>query len=226
MIYQRFGSENSLDMDIMFFVTEIPDTLQGARELGAVLARQFQEKKGIQESINANIARLENGVITAIFKGIADESNNALFSTYSLHLQDFPNQIRQKLPRNVQAKCERTARVLLSYLTKTKERSPIKTALKGDFLQKIDALSILQLTDYETEESLGNTNTLADFQKTFAFQIGQTLALLQGIELFTKNEIAHHFPDLQAYLNRETGVSNAVLQEYLELFVKESRKWC
>lgn len=221
-MYQIFGSENSLDLDVMFWVSEVPENIQAARDLCRVLAQAFQEKKGISEKINANIAKVEEGRIVAIFKGIISESNNALFYTYSLHKQDFPNQIRVVLPRDIEEKLHRTVRVLLSFLTKTVERSKVKLALQGDFLQKIKVLREINLCEYENEAALGYTNSLVDFQKTFAFQIGQTLALMEGKELFTKNEIAAYLPDLQPYLNRDEGISNYILQQYLSLFIQKT----
>lgn len=223
MMYQLFGSENSVDIDVMFWVEEIPQNVQQAKALSHTLAAQFQQEKKISEKINANLAKVANGKIVDIFKGIKDESNNALFYTYSLHYQDFPNQITQLLTRNIDAKLLRTARVLLSFLTKTTERNAVKAALKGDFLHKLTFLEEITLCDYETEIALGNTNTIVDFQKTFAFQIGQTLALLEGKELFTKNEIGLYFPDLQPYLARNQGISNEILQKYLSLFLAKSK---
>lgn len=220
-LYQIFGSENSTDIDVMFFVEEIPANIPACRALCNDLAQQFQQKKGISENINSNISVVENGRIVAIFKGIVDESNNALFHTYKLHYQDFENNISQVLPRNIDAKLIRTARVLLSFLTKTTERSLVKKALQSNFGEKLAALKTLTLRNYETESALGNTNSLPDFQKTFAFQIGQTLALLEGREYYTKNEVGAHFPDLQPFLNRNKGLSNEVLQEYLGIYIQK-----
>jgi hypothetical protein len=218
-MYQFFGSENSLDIDIMFWVEEIPENVQEARALTQALAHEFQQKKQLTKKINANIGKVQDGKIVALFKGIVAESNNALIHTYSLHYQDYPNQITQLLPQNIAEKTLRTARVLLSFLTKTTQRSAVKMALRGNFVQKLAVLGDIQLSHFETESALGNTNTIVDFQKTFAFQLGQTLALWEGKELFTKNEIGLYFPNLQPYLDRTQGISNALLQKYLELFV-------
>jgi len=222
-MYQLFGSENSLDIDVMFWVEKIPENVQQARALTQALASEFQQKKQLTEKINANIAKIQDGKIIEIFKGIKDESNNALFHTYSLHHQDFPNQITQLLARNIDAKMLRTVRVLLSFLTKTVQRNAVKMALRGDFSLKLAVLSEIYLSDYETENALGNTNTVVDFQKTFAFQLGQTLALLEGKELFTKNEISAYLPDLQPYLNRKKDISNEILQKYLDLFLEKGK---
>lgn len=220
--YQFFGSENSIDIDVMFFVEVLPADIQGCRALCNELTAELQSRISPHTKINANVSVLEDGRIVAIFKGIIDESNNALYHTYGLHSQYFPPLITQLLPRDIETKLLRTARVLLSFLTKTASRSDIKKALQGDFTLKLAALRALQLTDYETETSLGNTNTIPDFQKTFAFQIGQTLALMEGREYYTKNEITYYLPDLQPYLYREAGISNVVLQQYLSLFLTQA----
>lgn len=222
--YQIFGSENSVDIDVMFFVEEIPQNIDACRALCMKLAEEFAQKQQVEKKINANIAKIENGCIVQIFKGMIDESNNALFYTYNIHNQLFDNQIHQLLPRNIDAKLVRTYRVLLSFLTKTTERVQVKAALRGDFSLKLAALQKIELHHYETEDSLGNTVSIPDFQKTFAFQIGQTIALLEGKELFTKNEIAAYFPDLQPYLNRNLGESHQVLQKYLSQLNELSQK--
>lgn len=202
--YQFFGSENSTDIDVMFFVEKSLQIFMRVGHCAMIWRRNFSRKKGLSKNINSNIAVVENGRIVAIFKGIIDESNNALFQTDKFYYQYVENKITQVLPRNIDAKIIRTARVLLSFLTKTVERSEVKKALQGDFVQKLAVLKTLRLHNYETEKALGNTNTIPDFQKTFAFQIGQTLALLEGKEYYT-TKVGAHFPDLQPFLIETKG---------------------
>ena len=56
-----------------------------------------------------------------------------------------------------------------------------------------------------------------------AFQIGQCLGLLQGIELYSKEDMAVCFPELEPYFKRMP--SNAkILQEYKTIFVKKIKE--
>jgi hypothetical protein len=53
-----------------------------------------------------------------------------------------------------------------------------------------------------------------------AFQIGQTIALQEGKELYTKNHIADYFPDLREYLFRDENVNFDHLKKWLLIFVE------
>lgn len=79
-IYQIFGSENSLDVDLVFFVEKMPETivekLTLSKDLSKLIVPVFPEKV-----INANLAVCKNGHLVEVYKGTTDELNNALFYT-------------------------------------------------------------------------------------------------------------------------------------------------
>ena len=56
--------------------------------------------------------------------------------------------------------------------------------------------------------------------KTLAFQIGQALALHQGIELYTKRAIAEYYPELKDYLYREDASSENMIN-FIRRFANE-----
>ncbi|WP_299621257.1 hypothetical protein [uncultured Tenacibaculum sp.] len=58
--------------------------------------------------------------------------------------------------------------------------------------------------------------------KTIAFQLGITLALLESVELYTKESIIEYYPNLEKYLLRKESNVNA-LQEYLNEFIKKMK---
>ncbi|MFC0780060.1 hypothetical protein [Flavobacterium sp. HJSW_4] len=214
-IYQIFGSENSLDLDLVFFIEEMPETiaekLSLSKEFSQSVISFFPEKE-----INANLAVQRNGHLVEVYKGTTDELNNALFYTYQNHHQKFGNQITKLLVRDVDLKFLRSARMILSFLSKTEYRSMIKSALKGDLDEKIEALEKI---DLEQLSSFGKNTNLLDIQKSIAFQLGQAISLHEGKELYTKNEIANAFPDLKKYLSREENTDFENLQKWLFSFI-------
>ncbi|CAD0005404.1 hypothetical protein [Flavobacterium chungangense] len=213
-IYQIFGSENSLDVDLVFFIQEMPETilekLSLSKKLSESITSFYSEKQ-----INANLAVQKNGHLTEVYKGTTDELNNALFHTYQNHIQKFDNQITKLLVRDIDLKFLRSTRMILSFLSKTEYRPVIKSALKGDLDEKIQALEKIDLKHID---SFGKDKNNLDSIKSIAFQLGQAISLHEGKEFYTKNEIAFEFPDLRKYLFREnTDFEN--LQQWLLNFV-------
>lgn len=214
-IYQIFGSENSLDLDLVFFIEEMPETilekLSLSKELSQSITSFFPEKE-----INANLAVQKNGHLVEVYKGTTDELNNALFYTYKNHNQKFENQITKLLVRDIDLKFLRSTRMILSFLSKTEHRILIKNVLKGDLDEKILALEKIDLNQIA---SFGKNTNHLDLLKSIAFQLGQAISLHEGKELYTKNEIANAFPDLKKYLFREENTDFENLQKRLSNFI-------
>lgn len=201
----RHGSEDSLDDDAYIILDSIPT---------------FQEAKRFcdsQKELNANVLVIEDNKVIWSFKGTEDECNNSLIKTYHLHKQECPLPDIQLVERDLGLKTVRTIRGLLSYFSKTNIRSTIKQALRSDsFFVKLEALKECRLSfdiDYKK-------TTHVEVFKFFAFQIGQTLALIESQEeLFTKKEVADKYPDLEPFLYRQENVDVEVLQRYFERFI-------
>ncbi|WP_163408220.1 hypothetical protein [Flavobacterium ajazii] len=214
-IYQIFGSENSLDLDLVFFVEEMPETilekLSLSKKLSESITKFYSEKK-----INANLAVQRNGHLVEVYKGTTDELNNALFYTYQNHHQKFGNQITKLLVRDIDLKFLRSTRMILSFLSKSEHRILIKNALKGNLDEKIQALEKIDLNQIS---SFGKNMNHLDILKSIAFQLGQAISLHEGKELYTKNEIANVFPDLKKYLLREENSDFETLQKWLSIFI-------
>jgi hypothetical protein len=215
-IYQLFGSENSLDIDVVFFVEEMPETIAEklllSKKYGQLLIDKFPEK-----IINTNLAKISNGYLIDVYKGTTDELNNALFYTYDLHEQEYKKQIDILLIRDINLKFLRSCRMILSFLSKTKYRTLIKEALNGDIHQKIITLERIDLnciTDF------GKGQNSVEIKKTIAFQLGQILALENGKELYTKNLIIDYYPALQDYLLRSENTNFVTLVNYLNQYIK------
>lgn len=198
------GSENSLDIDAYVIVPE-PMDMKAAK----ILCDSYKE-------INANLLAIKDGKVIWSYKGTEDECNNSILATYSLHKQTVPCPVTDKVQRNYGHKMIRTIRGLLSYNSRTHLREDVKKALSNPLLE--EKLTVLKMI---------NLNEVTDFQKTtlietykfFAFQLGQTLALLEdNVELFTKNTVGNYYPELKPYLNREPATPE-VLQKFYERFI-------
>ncbi|MFD1602511.1 hypothetical protein ACFSJW_19660 [Flavobacterium artemisiae] len=215
-IYQIFGSENSLDVDLVFFIEEMPKTiaekLSLAKELTNSVAADFPEKV-----INANLAVCRNGHLIEVYKGTTDELNNSLFYTYGFHQQQYSNQINKLLKRDIDLKFLRSTRMILSFLSKTEYRVAVKNALRGELKEKIQ---VLETVDLNQISSFGKNTNYQDVLKSIAFQLGQSILLDAGKEVYTKSQIAESFPELKNYLFREENTDTENLQQYLLKFVE------
>ncbi|KIX20175.1 hypothetical protein SY27_13570 [Flavobacterium sp. 316] len=213
--YHFFGSVNSLDYDVVFFIEKMPETIANKLALSKKLSAQLVEKYPTK-TINANLAVCENGQIIQVYKGTADELNNAILRTYHLHQQDFDNQITNVVKRDIHLKMIRCLRMLLSFISKTQYRTIVKQALKQDIYVKIEALKTI---DFNTVEDFGKGSNALDLKKSMAFQLGQTLALYEDVELYSKQEIVTYFPELEPYLMRFPNTEIETIQQFVAQFI-------
>lgn len=199
------GSENSLDRDA-YIILDNPLSFKEAKA-----------KCDSHKDINANLLVVTNGKVSWCYKGTKDECNNSILATYNLHEQEFACPITEPMERDYGLKMLRTIRGLLSYASRTALRAEVKKALVSDNLDyKIEVLGKIDLNEIKDFEK----SSLVETYKFFAFQMGQTLSLLEdNVELFTKNSVAQKYPNLSSYLAREQ-TSPAELQEFLTHFVQ------
>jgi hypothetical protein len=154
------------------------------------------------KKLNVNIASLRDGVVREVFKGTADEANNSLFSTYALHEQRFDQQIERAVPRDPGIKNLRAMRSILSLMSRTQYRMPIKNALRDSAVEKHSLLKEIRI---DCISDIGHKNIeFSDFLKSLAFQMGQSYLLNTGIEVYTKRDIAEFIPYLRPILERRT----------------------
>ena len=193
-----YGSADSIDEDTLYVIDQLPDTIESCKEF-------CLNNKGDNE--NPNLATIENGIINACFKGTVDELNNAVYKTYSLHEQNYPLIIEHTVERDVYLKIIRAVRVIISHFTKSVLRKELKSSLKSSWNDRLNALRcIASLKENEIDFGTLNPNMDGrDVKKLVAFQIGQTFALVNGVELYTKKEVSDYFPILGKFLQRNEG---------------------
>ena len=221
MTYNIFGSENSLDYDIMVFVEDIPSIVMCKK-----LCKEYEEelsKVFTDKPIDVNLAVVKDDMIVDVYKGFPAECNDMIYWTYKRHIK---HQRHMKMVTKevgltedyIQTKVARTVRILLSSLSRTKYRPMIKKALKGTFM---DQLCILQMIRLEGIYSLHDKHSNEDVRKNLAFQIGQCLGVLEGMQLFSKSSIGAHYCVLNPYLERETeGIDNSGLDMEINMLCR------
>lgn len=182
----EFGSADSIDVDVL----QVVDSLPSLEECKALCR---------DSKYNLNLVTVKDGVIADCFKGLPDETNNALLRTHSLHRsgegRSLP--IDREVLRIVPLKIVRGTRLILSMLTRTSYRSPVKAALRS--LDQSQRVATLQSIDFQS------LTLSVDQWKSIAFQLGQMIALIRGQELYTKAELGQAFPDLIPALQRHSS---------------------
>ncbi len=221
--FQIFGSKTSQDVDAIVFVDSILDNPHYALEECKVYNKKIAEFLKTDKEINSNLAIVDRGRIQKVLKGTEDEVNNSLIRTYDLHKQYFPNQVRAFIERDVDLKILRTGRVLLSLISRTEYRPIVKLALQKDYKERVKALYLCDISKMDATQLLNKNVAWSDFIKVYAFQIGQTLALIDGIELYTKEEISEAYPELELYIKRDISHDLVALEKWKRIFLDKTK---
>lgn len=206
MIRYIHGSEDSIDIDVFYVFDAIPD---------------MQECKRFcydENGENRNIIVIKDGIVTDCFIGTIDEVNNSLLDTYSLHEQEYPLLVTRRVERDVEKKIVRATRGILSIISRTQYRSEVKIALRSGLSTRLDTIKDIDFTTIDFSE-LNKQFDSEHCKKVIAFQIGQSLGLLDGVELYTKSSIAKQYPVLKQFVYRETDADLKVLNSEIHGFV-------
>jgi len=208
MIKYIHGSEDSIDIDVYYVFDELPDF-------------KFCQEFCADKEENRNIITIKNEVVNQCFKGTTDEVNNGLYYTYHLHEQKHPLLVERLLERDVLYKDIRAFRGIFSYLSRTKYRQEIKHGLKSNWTTRI---KILEQVDWNEVIDFGKTFNKKDILKVYAFQLGQSLGLHDGVELYTKSSISEQYSGLRKYLYREETDFTDMLF-YLNKFISKIKTY-
>jgi hypothetical protein len=219
--YYFYGSEDSLDEDVIIAIPRAVMPLK--QEDRKVLIWNMQQE--YKFTWNATLAVIEEGyIVDTIFpKSWIDRLNNALFSTYHLHPQVYPNPIKGMVKINTLLSIYKAVRTVLTVCTRTHFRPEVRPVMKGihDFNLKIAALKKL---DFLTIDEFNQKNTAdVDIWKIIAFYIGQNISLLRDHrEIYTKKDFLSHYPDLEAFIYRKTlsFYDKVTLQKYLSAWIE------
>jgi hypothetical protein len=201
--YYQYGSSNSTDSDV---IISIPSTVMPiGQELRKRFVRQLLDDFNLDW--NATLAVFEDGVMidTIYNKSWIDSLNNAFFETYKYHIQFFEIPVTKTVERNKTLAIYKAVRTVLTFLTRTPLRTTIKPILKGihPFYAKLDVLKTIDFNSFETFNQKNAPDI--DIWKIVAFYIGQNILLIEkDIEIYTKNDVLVHYPELDAFILRKT----------------------
>ncbi len=207
LTYQIYGSQDSKDYDVMAFLEEIPSDVKIAHALIETLENEitqdFMAFGFPSKEVHVNLAVVKRGLVDKVFKGTEDEVNNSMYFTYDLHkkFQRFPQHIKSEVSRNIETKYLRTARVLLSFFSRTEKRKEIKQALRSDLKAKLDVLKDIDFSmKYDFS---GKNETEEDIYKVIAFQIAQTVGLFDEKQIYTKSEAISYMTEFYNFIERK-----------------------
>ena len=174
------GSEDSLDIDVYFLMESLSDFNSN---------KKLCDEMSHQLGVNGNLIVIRDGTVREVYKGTVDEVNNSILATYHLHEQKFPIPVTQKVKRDFSLKWIRVIRGILSHCSRTKYRTMVKEAIRsGSLEKKMDALLKLDFTAIEDF----NKEPAGEVHKFICFQVAQMLALMEGVEVYTKSQAAEY----------------------------------
>ena len=210
--FNIFGSPNGSDLDVMICVNDKfkelqPDENNRVCELYNI---RVADKLNITvKIINSNICIIKYGLIDWVAHGVAWESNNAVFYTYSLHTQTSLCFVSTQItPSEFQKnmKLHRAIRCILSVVTRTKEyRTLVKSALHKDITLKNRMKAVLEIDFTKLTWTAEDKDKKDAHLKRGAYQTIQALQCLNGTEVYTKKELANVYPNATPFLYRQTA---------------------
>eukprot|EP01127_Copromyxa_protea_P022022 TRINITY_DN772_c0_g1_i3.p1 TRINITY_DN772_c0_g1~~TRINITY_DN772_c0_g1_i3.p1 ORF type:complete len:176 (+),score=7.23 TRINITY_DN772_c0_g1_i3:330-857(+) len=131
-------------------------------------------------------------------KGPCDEVNNELFTNFSLHPQQFPCPVTRKVTRCLPTRVAVCLRSILIRVRKIEDIRPLIVSALQSFDLNLRRKVIQNLSFSSLVSHLD-----VDDWKFIAFHLGQTVALIQGRELFSKKSLSEYLPSLKPFLYRE-----------------------
>lgn len=198
--YITYGSKDSTDIDICVFIDQLPNTIEERK----ILSKKIQNDLG--SDFNIILAKEENGIIVDCTypKASPDSLNNAVYNTYDLHNQLFNCPINKSVNRNIILAIYKTVRLLGTYLTRTEYRTLIRPTMHYSFGITIKLNNLLNV-DFSKLTTFNQPNVSdVDVWKTWCFYVVQNVALLKGIEIYTKYDAVKIEPNAYPFIYRKT----------------------
>lgn len=222
--YIQYGSANSTDIDVAIIIP------QNYMKITQEDRKNHIKKLMLDFDLNWNAIFIcvEDGVVvdTIFTKSWIDSINNAIYYTYSNHVQFYPNPITRLIKRNKTLAIYKAVRTVLSQVTRTNYKSRVKPVMKGfhDFNLKLD---VLKNINFKLINSFNQRNTNdVDCWKSIAFYVIQNMALLNDVHIHTKDDAIVYDQRLSKFINRDEItvedkiMLNTVITEWLNMLSK------
>ena len=217
--YYFFGSPNSVDIDVM-----IDHPHPSKTSLEEIEAAHPATKKW-----NISLIRIENGLVVETMpkKGTPDAVHNSLYHTYGHHRdkQVYKLPLIAPVQRHLLLAIEGCIKNLLTIV----EASNLKGFYKANFRSAMragiwmDRLELLPKIPYD-QPYFDDPDRCLGVYKSLAFDVGQTLSLINGREIYTKDELVTAHPVLNDVIfRRHCDLQQTLRPKILELYnhVKE-----
>jgi hypothetical protein len=216
--YYFFGSKDSLDIDVL---VNHPNAT--GLEKDRLLIPELKAKSNLIEDWNVNIVKIEEGIVKFSIpsKGSPDSVNNSLYETYHLHTQKHPFPIKFKVERNLLSAIHKCLEAILTFYKGTEHEDFYNAMPRAVLVDKqktfSDRVHTLAQFDFENmRPSLDELENIEKYKK-IGFHIAQTISLIDGIEIYTKQELIKYHPELLEIINRTPNSSLKPLNEKLNI---------
>lgn len=198
-IYNIYGSQDSTDTDVVFYVDKLSAIREDRKRLVSII------KKDFKPDWNITLAIVKDGIITdCIYPKASPESlNNAIFNTYDLHEQDHPCKVLRYVERNTVLAIYKTIRLLCTYLTRTEYRTFIRPTVHWSFSIDLKVNKLLNIKFNELVEFNQPNMVAVDIWKTWCFYVVQNKALLNGLQIYTKADAFRYEPRSYNFIYRK-----------------------
>lgn len=212
--YYFFGSPDSIDVDVL---VDHPE-MTGSSSDKEIIKKMIESHPSIQ-AWNLSLIHIENHIIARTMqrRGSADAVHNSLYYTYNFHLQQYENPLLFPVKRHRLLAVQTCVRTLLSITSATNQKAFYKKHIsnvlrEGIWTNEVELLSILSYKEQFFDDPVRNLDLL----KSLAFDVGQTLSLLQGKEFYTKKEIINAHPELAQLILRQPIDAHAILSNKIK----------
>lgn len=225
LIYNKYGSSDSTDTDVVVYLKDLPDHVEDRKNLTNEI------KKKYNVNWNIIIAKVEDGIIVDCTypKSFPSGLNNSIYLTYNNHEQEYPCQVTRLVNRNIATSVYRTIHKLQTLITRTQYRKNIRPYMhySVDFKMKLENLLAVDFTEITTFNQQ-NMNDV-DIWKVIAFELVQNYALLKdNISIHEKSAAVNYDKNTfnliyrQHISTKEKLYINNLIQRYISL-IKEHK---
>lgn len=222
--YYFFGSADSADTDVLILHPNATGTEQDL-ELVKSIKSQFAETA----NWDINIIAIENGIVTKSIpsKGLPDAVNNSLFSTFHLHNQLHPLEVNKLVKRDLENAINRVVDILLFFYKSTEQKKYYKNECRAVLKAKdpiILKLAVLTKFDFDKFRPYSDDEKNINSLKKIAFSIGQAISLIEGIEIYSKQNLIKNHPELADLIYRRKVDDYSILNTKLNELVDKIKK--
>ena len=215
--YYVCGSKDSLDTDILLVHPDVTGIEQD-KYLWDPIKSKYCKQYPMICNWKPNLILIENGYVTKSVpsKGNSDGVHNSFFETYHLHFQKFKFPLKEKVLRDVISAIDICLeRIFMFYKNSSNQKDyyySIPVQIINRSANIIERVYWLNNVDLNLPLVLKKGDEIGAY-KRIAFNIGHTISLIKGTEVYTKQELVYYHPSLECIIKRIPLESYSVLND-------------